>query len=144
MGKIEQHETVFKPPVFVVVDRGTDQRYTIPAKSAKESTVRLLLDDREEESQNVYTDGFRAYDPLEDNEDFQRMEVINVGGEWVNGDTHVNTYESHRRTSDAWLSPYQGVSKEKLPPYLRAFQLRRQIFRKPGQEALKEVVRTVL
>ena len=45
---------------------------------------------------------------------------------------------------DAWLSPHQGVSKDKLTPYLRAFQLRRRILRKPGQEALKDVVRTVL
>lgn len=48
------------------------------------------------------------------------------------------------RWRDAWLSPHRGVSKDKLTPYLRAFQLRRQILRKPGQEALKEIVRTLL
>ncbi len=35
-----------KPPVFVLVDRGTEQRYIVPAKSADESTIRLLLADR--------------------------------------------------------------------------------------------------
>ena len=43
-----------------------------------------------------------------------------------------------------WLSPHRGVSKDKLTPYLRAFQLRRRILRKPGRDALKEIVRTVL
>ena len=36
-----------KPPVFTLVDRGSDNRYVIPAKSANESTVRLLLDNHE-------------------------------------------------------------------------------------------------
>ncbi|MFC6873532.1 IS1595 family transposase, partial [Halobellus sp. GCM10025813] len=75
---------------------------------------------------------------------FQREAVIHGDGEYVDGDAHVNTCESHRRASDAWLSPHRGVSKDKLTLYLRAFQLRRRILRKPGQEALKEVVRTVL
>jgi len=32
-----------KPPVFIIADRGTGQRYVIPAKAADESTIRLLL-----------------------------------------------------------------------------------------------------
>ncbi len=133
-----------KPPVFTLADRGSDQRCTDPAKSADESTIRLFLDDREEESLTVFTDGFRAYDPLEDEEDFQREEEIHGDGGYVNGDARVNSGESHSRASDAWLSPHQGVSKDKFTSYLRVFQFRRRIFRKPGQEALKEVVRTVL
>ena len=38
-----------KSPVFVLVDRGTEQRYVVPAKSADESTIRLLLTDRQQE-----------------------------------------------------------------------------------------------
>jgi transposase-like protein len=133
-----------KPPVFTLVDRGSDQRYVIPAKSADESTVRLLLGGREEESLTVYTDGFRAYDRLEEDENFQREAVIHSDGEYVEGNAHVNTCESHASLARRWLSPHRGVSKDKLTPYLRAFQLRRRILRKSGQEALKEVVRTVL
>ena len=51
--------------MFVLVDRGTGDRYVLPAKSVEESTVRLLLADHTEESLTVHTDGFRAYDPLE-------------------------------------------------------------------------------
>ena len=37
-----------------------------------------------------------------------------------------------------------GVSKDKLTTYLRAFQLRREVFRKPGEEALEIILETVL
>jgi len=36
-----------------------------------------------------------------------------------------------------WLSPHRSISKDRLTPYLRAFQFRRKVFRKPGKEALK-------
>jgi len=133
-----------KPPVFTLVDRGSDQRYVVPAKSADEATVRLLLDNREKESLTVYTDGFRAYDPLDDDENVHREAVIHGDGEYVDGDAHVNTCESHASLARRWLSPHRGVSKDKLTAYLRPFQLRRQILRKPGREALKEIVRAVL
>jgi hypothetical protein len=32
-----------KPPIFIIADRGTGQRYVIPSKTADESTIRLLL-----------------------------------------------------------------------------------------------------
>jgi transposase-like protein len=133
-----------KPPVFTLVDRGTGQRYVVPAKSADESTVRLLLENHEEESLTIYTDGFRAYDPLEDDDAYQRAVVVHGDGEYVDGDVHVNTCESHGSLLRPWLSPHRGVSKDKLTPYLRAFQLRRQIFRKSGRDALKQILRTVL
>ena len=133
-----------KPPVFILVDRGTGQRYVIPAKSANESTVRLLLAGREEESLRVYTDGFRTYDPLDDDDRFYRESVIHGDGEYADGDVHVNTCESHGSLLRPWLSPHRGISKDKLTPYLRAFQLRRQLFRKPGREALEHALREVL
>lgn len=98
----------------------------------------FFADREEEESLTVYTDGFRVYDPLEGNEIYQREAVTHGEGKYVDGDVPVNTCESHRRTSDAWLSPpHRGVSKDKLTPYLRAFQLRHRIFRDSGREALK-------
>jgi len=133
-----------KPPVFTIVDRGTGQRYVVPAKSADESTVRLLLADHEEESLTVYTDGFRAYDPLEDDDEFTREYVVHGDGEYADGDVHVNTCESHASLLRRWLSPHRGVSKDKLTQYLRAFQLRSELFRKPGREALKHAVKATL
>ncbi len=88
-----------KPPVFTLVDRGRGERYVVSAKSADESTVRLLLGDCEEESLTSYTDGFRAYDPLEDDEHYQREAVIHSEGEYVDGDAHVNTCEESPKTN---------------------------------------------
>jgi len=126
-----------KPPVFILADRGTGERYVIPAKTADESTIRLLLANRQQESLTVYTDGFRAYEPLEEDDAFTREYVVHGDGEYVDGDVHVNTCESHGSLVRSWLSPHRGVSKDKLTLYLRAFQLRREVFRKPGEEGLK-------
>jgi hypothetical protein len=38
-----------KLPVFILADRGTGDRYVLPAKAADESTIRLLLTNRRQE-----------------------------------------------------------------------------------------------
>ncbi|SDK16433.1 Transposase and inactivated derivatives [Halovenus aranensis] len=133
-----------KPPVFILADRGTGQRYVILAKAADESTIRFLLADRKQESIRVYTDGFRAYEPIEDDDAFDREYVVHGDGEYVDDEVHVNTCESHASLARRWLSPHRGVSKDKLTPYLGAFQLRRQVYRKPRKEALKTILETAL
>ncbi len=67
----------------------------IPAKAATESKIRLLLAVGQQESLTVYTDGFRAYEPLEEDDTFTREYVVHGDGEYVNGDVHMNTCESH-------------------------------------------------
>ena len=69
-----------KPPVFIVADRGTGETYVHPAKAADESTIRLLLSNRTAESVTVYTDGFRAYEPLEADDTFDREYVVHGDG----------------------------------------------------------------
>ena len=133
-----------KLPVFILADRGSSERHVIPAQAATESTIRLLLDNRQQESLTVYTDGFRAYEPLDEDDAFTRDYVVHGDGEYVDGDVHVNTCESHASLARRWLSPHRGVSKNRLTPYLRAFQLRREVFRKPGEEALKIILKTAL
>ncbi len=102
--------------MFTLVDLGTNNRYVIPAKSADESTIRLLLAVCEKEPLTVYTDGFRAYDPLNEDNAFDREYVVHGGGEYAANDVHVNTCESHSRSSDPWLSPHRSISKDKLIP----------------------------
>ena len=133
-----------KPPVFIIADRGTGQRYVIPAKAADESTIRLLLADRKEESITVYTDGFRAHEPLDEDDAFDREYVVHGDGEYADEEVHVNTCESHASLTRRWLSPHRGISKDKLTQYLRAFQLRRELYRKPGRDALKHAVQATL
>jgi len=133
-----------KPPVFILADRGSGKTYVHPAKAADESTIRLLLDERKEESLTVYTDGFRAYEPLDEDDAFDRQYVVHGEGEYADGDVHVNTCESHASLARRWLSPHRGVSKDKLTPCLRALQLRKRVRRKPGDEALKTILETAL
>jgi transposase-like protein len=107
--------------VFTLVDRGSEERYVVPAKSTEESTVRLLIADHEQESLTVYTNRFGAYDPLEDDDEFDRKYVVHSGGEYADGEVHINSCESHASLARRWLSPHRRVSKDKLTPYLRAF-----------------------
>jgi len=107
-----------KPPVFIFADRGSGDQYVIPAKAANESTIRLLLAVGQQESLTVYTDGFRAYEPLDEDDAFTREYVVHGDGEYVDGDVHVNTCESHASLTRRWLSPHRGVSKDRLTPYL--------------------------
>ena len=117
---------------------------TEDGRSADESTVRLLLDNHQRESLTVYTDGFRVYEPLDDDDTFDREYIIRSDGEYANEDVHINTFESHGLLVRPWLSPHRGISKGKLTPYLRAFQLRRELYRKLGDEALKHAIDAVL
>ena len=82
---------------FVLVDRGTEQQYTVPAKSADQSTIQLLLADRQQEPLTVYTDGFCAYDPLEEEERFDREYVVHGDGEYADETVHVNGCERATR-----------------------------------------------
>ena len=130
--------------MFILADRGTRRRYVVPAKAATESTIRLLLAVAQQESITVYTDGLRAYDPLNEDDVFTSECVVHGDGEYVDGDVHVNTCGSHASLARQWLSPHRGVSKDRLTPYLRALQLRRELFRNPGKEALKTIIETAL
>jgi transposase-like protein len=116
----------------------------IAAKAADESTIRLLLADRQQESLTVYTDSFRAYEPLEADDAFNREYVVHGDGEYADDEVYVNTCESHASRVRRWLSPHRGISKDKLIQYLRAFQLRRKLYRKSGHDAFKHAVRATL
>ena len=103
-----------KFPVFVLAERGRGDRYVIPANAATESTIRLLLDNRQHESMTVYTDGFRAYKPLEEDDEFTHEYVVHGDGEYVDGNVHVNTFESHRRWRDGGSRRIEASPKTDL------------------------------
>jgi transposase-like protein len=83
-----------KLPEFILADRGTGDRYVLPAKAADESTIRLLLANPNKESLAVYTDGFRAYEPLDEDDVFDREYVVQGDGEYADEEAHLNTCES--------------------------------------------------
>jgi transposase-like protein len=63
-------------------------------KAADESTIRLLLANRKDESLTVYTGDFRAYEPLEEDDAFDREYVVHGDGEYGDDEAHVNSCES--------------------------------------------------
>ncbi len=130
--------------MFILADLGSGQRYVIPVKAADKSPIRLLLADRKEEPLTIYTDGFRAYEPLDEDDAFDREYVVHGDGEYAADEVHVNTCESHASLMRRWLSSHRGVSKDKLTQYLRAFQFRRELYRKPGRDALKHAIKATL
>ena len=85
-----------------------------------------------------------VYNPLAEDDQFDREYVVHGDGGYADDTVHVNTCESHASLARRWLSPHRGVSKDRLTPYFRAFQLRREVFRKPGKEALKTILETAL
>ncbi len=89
-----------KPPEFTIVDCSTGDRYVIPAKSTDESMIRLLLVNREKEPLTVYTDGFLAYDPLNEDNAFDHGYVVHGDGQYADEDVHVNTARTTDRCCD--------------------------------------------
>ncbi len=72
-----------KLPVFILTDCGSSERYVIPAKVEDESTIRLLLADRQQKSLTVYTNGFQAYSQLDEDKAFTRKYVVHREGEYL-------------------------------------------------------------
>jgi transposase-like protein len=95
--------------------------------------IRLLPAVGQQELLAVYTDGFRVYETLEDDDAIDLDYFACGDGEYANNEVHINTLESHR-----------GISKDKLTQYLRAFQLRRKLYRKPELDALKHALQATL
>jgi len=94
-----------RPPVFIPADRGAGDTYIHSAKTADESTMRLLLGNHKQESLTVYTDGFRAC-KLNSDDAFDRQYVVHGNGEYADGDVHLNTYEDHVSLARRWLSTH--------------------------------------
>ncbi len=133
-----------KPPIFTIADRGTRQRYVIPAKAADESTIRLLLADRQQESLTVYTDGFRAYEPLEADDASDRKYVVHSDGEYADDEVHVNTCESQASQVRRVALASPRYLQRQVDTISQRFQLRPELFRKPGRDGLKHAVRATL
>lgn len=75
---------------------------------------------------------------------FTHEYTVHGDGKYVDGDVHLNTCESHASLARRWLSPHQDVSKDRLTQHIRAIQLRWELYRKPGREAVKHAVKATL
>ena len=92
--------------MFILADCTTGERYVIPIKAADESTIRLLMADRHQESLTVCINDFRACEPLDEDDALIREYVVHNDGEFVDTNVHVNACESQDHISDPWPSPH--------------------------------------
>jgi transposase-like protein len=79
----------------------------IPVKAVEESTIRLLMADRQEKSLTVYTDGFRAYEPLKPDDAFDREYVVHGDGEYADGDVTSTPARATCRRFDGCSRPIE-------------------------------------
>jgi transposase-like protein len=136
-----------QPPILVIADRDSGDRYTIPVTNADSSTIKVILgveDHAEDDPLTVYTDEYSSYEFLDDDDRFQHETVVHGDGEFADGDVHVNTCESQGSLLRPWLSRHRGLSKENLTLYLRAFDLHQRLRELPGRDALKLMLRKAL
>jgi hypothetical protein len=82
-----------------------------PAKAAEESIIRLLLADRHQESLTVYTDGFRVYEPLDEDDTFDWKYVVHSEGEYADEDVYITLVRATRRWRDAGSRPIEASPK---------------------------------
>ncbi len=100
-------------PVAGVVDRDTHQVSSAPVENTRRETLEEFIGDRVESDAMVYTDDHRAYRAL------PRHEVVRHGdGEYVRGDVHTNSIESHWATlKRSIMGTYYHLSDKHLHRY---------------------------
>ena len=109
--------TVGKTPVAGVVDRKTNQVSTSPVPDTKRETLEDFIYDRIEPDAMVYTDDHAAYRDLPNHE-----AVRHSDGEYVRGDAHTNTMESHwSNLKRGIVGVYHHMSDKHLHRYTAEF-----------------------
>jgi transposase len=131
-----------KPAVFVLVERGGPEDY-VPSSDVEAETALKVIGRRVSEGSSVYTDCFRAYLGL--SEAGYRHEAVNHSeGEWVRGEVHINGCENRASLLRPWLAVHRGICKDNLSLYLAAFKACRRSRGMSPEEAIKEILKTVL
>lgn len=70
--------------------------------------ARLLLALHQQESLAIYTDGFRAYDPFEEEDAFKLESVIHGDSKYVDREVYVNTCEGTVAAAPVTLAPLRN------------------------------------
>lgn len=112
---------VGKTPVAGVVDRETRQVSSAPVPDTSRKTLEEFINNRVEPDAMVYTDEHAAYHNLPHHE-----AVRHSAGEYVRGDAHTNTMESHwSGLKRGIIGVYHHMSDKHLHRYTTEFDGRR-------------------
>ena len=106
-----------------MVERDADV-HTEVIDNLKADTMQAAITDVVEAGSTVHTDECRSYNGLEKH-GYEHMRVNHGAGEYVSGDSHVNTIEGF------WCQLKKGISgthvfasKKHLPKYAKEFEYR--------------------
>ena len=90
----------------------------------KANVMGFLTQTVDPHAEAIYTDEFRSYDDLGD-EDTIHEAVNHRSGEWVRGKVHTNTMEGVWSLLDrAIIGSYHTLSAKHMPAYLQEFEWR--------------------
>lgn len=104
-------------PVVGVLDRETNQVSSTPVENTRRQTLEEVITDRVEPDAMVYTDDHASYSLLPHHETVRHSQ-----GEYVRGDAHTNSIESHWSTFKRGISgTYHHVSPKHLHRYTTEF-----------------------
>jgi transposase-like protein len=119
-----RHRRDNKTIVLGAIERGGKLRVRVAA-DAKHNTIHGFLGDVvADDAEAIYTDSFRSYRGLAD-EDTRHEWVNHSAGEYVRGDVHTNSIESAWSLFDrAVIGSYHKLSTKHLPAYLQEFEFR--------------------
>ena len=87
----------------------------------------------------VFTDEYRAYDPLEEH-GFIHKSVKHSEKEYVNGNIHVNNCECRSNLYQLWIRKFMGVNKHNLQTYSKTFQFIHNNRTKTREERFKGIL----
>jgi len=116
-----------KPPILGLIQRG-GQVVLHMLPNVRQTTIKPIISDTIASGTLIHTDEYDIYARLPA-WGYSHKTVCHASGEYArdeDGDgfyeVHVNTIEGFWSLLRSWLRPHQGVSQDKLPPYLSFFQ----------------------
>lgn len=110
--------------VLGAIQRGGKVRLQMVPHNRKGNVMGFLGQVVDPHAEAIYTDEFRSYDELGD-EDTAHESVNHRAGEWVRGKVHTNTMEGVWSLLDrAIIGSYHNLSAKHMPAYLQEFEWR--------------------
>lgn len=134
-GEIELDESYFGPhrkgkrgrgasgkiPVFGILKRG-GRVYTVMVPNVLSKTLMPIFKSRVQPNSIVYTDTFKAYNPIDVNS-FHHMR-IDKSESYARGNRHVNGIENFWSQAKRWLKRYNGIPKAHFHLFLKECEWR--------------------
>ena len=137
-GQIEVDESYFGParvrgrpgrgagkktPVFGILERGGRVHCQI-VRNCSKSTLQTILKGRVEQTSEIHSDGFRAYDGLVEAGFAKHHRIKHGDGEFALDNAHINGIESFWSFAKRRMAKFNGIRKTSFPVFLKETEFR--------------------